>query len=213
MTIGLRRPQADGMTEALDTRSGMLDEVRTQPFPWWSFLITGALAVAVGVAVLVWPDVSLRLMAALVGIWLFLAGLARILFAFLPSSGSIAHHLLSGVVGIVVLIGGLLCLRDLVTRLAVLALIFATTWILTGLATVVAGCQTSGSRRAALLVVGSLAIVVGAVFLFMPGLSLGLLVLLTGAGSLIVGLAEIVLAFVLRRPVPPGRPETPRPAV
>ncbi|TDO31473.1 HdeD family acid-resistance protein [Paractinoplanes brasiliensis] len=189
------------MTESLDAPYGVVAEVRAaQPFPWWAFLFTGLLAVALGVAVLVWPDISLRVMAAMVGIWLFLAGLARILLAFLPSSGSVASHVLSGIVGIVVLIGGLLCLRDLVTRLAVLALIFSTTWILTGLAGVLAGLQATGSRRAALLVAGLLTMVLGGILLFVPSLSLGSLVLLTGLGSLIAGLAEVVLAFVLRRP-------------
>jgi uncharacterized membrane protein HdeD (DUF308 family) len=189
------------MTETLDT-STTLDEVRALPIPWWSFLITGLLAVALGAAVLIWPDVSLRVMAALVGIWLFLAGLSRILFAFLPTSGSIAHHVLNGVVGVVVLIAGMLCLRNLVTRLALLAFIFAITWILTGLAGLVAGLQSTGPQRTALLIAGPVTILIGTVFLFTPDLSLGLLVLLTGVGSLLVGLVEIILAFVLRRSAP-----------
>lgn len=175
------------------------DVTRAQPFPWWTLLISGTLASALGVTVLIWPDVTLRVMAGLVGVWLFLAGLARIVGAFLPSSGSIARHVLSGVVGILVLIGGLLCLRDLVTRLAVLAFIFAATWILTGLAGILAALQTTGVRRAALLATGVLTMAAGAVLLLAPELSLATLILLTGIGSLVVGLSELVLAFVLRR--------------
>src|SRR4051812_35440485 len=115
------------MTEASTQArpAGMLAEVRAQPFPWWSMLLTGVLGTAFGVAVLVWPDVSLRIMAVMVGIWLFFSGLAWIIGAFLPGEGkSAGEHVLTGIAGIVTLVGGLLCLRDLVTRLTVLALVF-----------------------------------------------------------------------------------------
>ncbi|MET0419534.1 MAG: DUF308 domain-containing protein [Actinoplanes sp.] len=60
---------------------------RSQPFPWWSLFITGLLGVVFGAAVLIWPDLSLRIMAALAGIWLFLAGLARLIGSLLPRGG------------------------------------------------------------------------------------------------------------------------------
>jgi uncharacterized membrane protein HdeD (DUF308 family) len=183
------------MTVIAEVRS----EVRSQPFPWWTVLISGLLGVALGVMVLVWPDITLRVMAALVGIWLFVSGLARIIGAFLPGGGSIARNVLSGVVGIIVLIAGVICLRNVVTRLALLALIFAITWILTGLTMVLVGAQRSGGERVTLVVVGLLALFAGLVFVFAPGLSLTTLVLLTGISSLVVGAAEVVLAFVLRK--------------
>ncbi|XVV08351.1 HdeD family acid-resistance protein [Actinoplanes sp. CA-131856] len=178
----------------------LLAEVRSQPFPWWAMLVTGVLGTAFGVAVLAWPDISLRIMALLVGIWLFMSGAAWTVGAFIPGRGkSAGEHVLTGIVGIVVLVGGLLCLRDLVTRLTVLALIFAVTWILSGMAEVIAAYRATGVRRAGLLGVGLLSIVAGLILLFAPGLSLTALVLLTGISSIVVGLGEIVLAFYLRR--------------
>jgi uncharacterized membrane protein HdeD (DUF308 family) len=179
------------------------------PFPWWSFLVTGILGVAFGVAVLTWPDVTLRVMAVLVGCWFVLGGLARILGAFLPYGGSILHRVLSGVVGIVVLVGGLVCLRDLVTRLTVLALIFSITWILGGITAVVMGTQYRGGARIALIVAGGLSLIAGTILAATPSLSLTTLVILTGISSLIVGLSEIVMAFVIRH-VRPVAASTPR---
>lgn len=175
------------------------DDVRSHPFAWWSLLVSGVLAVALGFAMIVWPDLSLRVMAALAGVWLLVSGLARTVAAFLPTGRSVAGHILSGIVGVVILIGGLLCLRNLVTRLAVLALMFATTWILSGLAEVIAGLTSHGAQRAGLLIVGILSLLAGGVFLFAPGLSLGALVTMTAVSALVVGLAELVLAFTLRR--------------
>jgi uncharacterized membrane protein HdeD (DUF308 family) len=185
---------------------GAVAYLRAQPIAWQTVLVSGVLGMAFGAAVLIWPDVSLRIMAALAGVWLFISGLARIVGAFLPGAGSIARHVLSGIVGIVVLIAGLVCLRNLVTRLAVLALIFATTWILSGITEVVLAVQATGAVRGSLLVVGVLSILAGIVLLVTPALSLATLVVLTGAGSLLVGLAEVVLAFYLRKAPPVDSP-------
>ncbi|MEV8508892.1 DUF308 domain-containing protein [Actinoplanes sp. NPDC051475] len=179
---------------------GAATELRSMPVPWWTLLATGICGVVFGAAVLIWPDLSLRIMAALAGVWLLVAGIARIIGAFLPSNGgSIVRHVLSGIVGIVVLIAGLVCLRDLVSRLAVLALLFAVTWILSGLTGILIGLQRTGSARVGFVAVGLISLIAGIVFLVLPDVSLTMLVVLTGVSSLIVGLAEVVLALVLRK--------------
>jgi uncharacterized membrane protein HdeD (DUF308 family) len=177
---------------------GAVAEVRSQSFPWWTVLITGLLGVAFGIAVLVWPDITLRIMAALAGVWLFVAGAARIIGAFLPGGG-VLRSVLSGIVGIFVLIAGIICLRNVVTRLALLALLFAITWILSGLTALIAGLQQQGPMRITLITVGVLSLVAGCVFVFAPGLSLATLVVLTGVSSIVVGAGEVGLAFVVRR--------------
>ncbi|WP_433291796.1 HdeD family acid-resistance protein [Actinoplanes sp. CA-030573] len=185
------------MTETREWH-GVAAEVRSQNFPWWTLLITGLLGVAFGIAVLVWPDITLRVMAALAGVWLFIAGCARIIGAFLPS-GSIVRNVLSGIVGIIVLIAGVICLRNVVTRLALLALLFAITWILSGLTAVIVGTQREGTERTVLIIVGVVSLIAGLVFVFAPGLSLASLVILTGISSIVVGAGEVGLAFVVRR--------------
>jgi uncharacterized membrane protein HdeD (DUF308 family) len=197
-------------------RPGVADAMAEQPFPWWAVLVTGVLGMGFGVAVLVWPDVTLRIMAAMAGIWLLLSGLARIVAAFLPGPRSIGGQLFSGIVGVVVLIAGVLCLRNLVTRLAVLALFFAIAWLLAGLTELLLALQHTGPARVVLIVVGLLSVAAGIVFMVTPHLSLATLVVLTGVSSLVVGFGEVVLALALRRmrlsragaqvPVPAGQP-------
>jgi uncharacterized membrane protein HdeD (DUF308 family) len=174
-------------------------DLRSQPFPWWMALVSGLSGVLLGGAVLFWPEASLRVMAALTGVWLLVVGLARIIGAFLPGAGSVGWHVLSGVVGVVILVAGLICLRDLAARLAVLALFFAVTWILSGITEVAAGLHRTGGARVGLLALGVVSLLAGVVFLVVPNLSLAALVLLTGISSLIVGLAEVALALFLRR--------------
>ncbi|WP_433788901.1 HdeD family acid-resistance protein [Actinoplanes sp. CA-252034] len=186
------------MTDTAPMWPGTATELRTQPFPWWTLLVTGLLSVALGLTVLIWPDISLKVMAVLTGVWLAAGGLARIVAAFLPTGRSVAGHVFSGVVGIIVLVAGLACLRNLITGLLVLAVVFGTTWVLSGLALVLAGATRHGALRAALLVVGVLTILLGVAFVVLPDLSLTTLVVLTGAGSLVAGLGEVVLAFLIR---------------
>jgi len=176
-----------------------LADERTQPFPWWAFLVTGCLGVVFGAAVLAWPDVTLRIMALLAGFWLLAGGIVRILAAFLPGGPGFAHRVLSGIVGVIVLIAGLVCLRQLATRLAVLALMFAISWTLAGVAALIMGFQYRGAVRAGLIVVGALALIAGCVLVVTPTLSLTTLVLVTGAGSIVVGTGEVIMAFVVRR--------------
>ena len=181
-------------------------ELRSLPVPWWTVLATGVCAVVFGAAVLIWPDVSLRIMAALTGVWLLVAGVTWIAGAFLPrDQGGVGRQVRSGIVGIAAVVAGLACLRGLVSRLAVLALLFAITWILSGLAGILAGVRRTGPARAGFIAVGLLSLIAGGVFLLLPDLSLSMLVLLTGVSGLVVGLAEVVLALILRR----GRPAEP----
>jgi uncharacterized membrane protein HdeD (DUF308 family) len=167
-------------------------------FPWWTVVVLGLVSVLFGIVVLVWPNATLRVMAVLVGIWLLVAGILRIAGAFLPGAG-LGRQVLSGIVGVVLVLGGLACLRNLVTALAVLAFMVALTWIFSGLAEVVVAVQATGATRAALLVLGVLSLLAGFVFLVTPRLSLAALIVLTGVSALVIGVGELALAVQLRK--------------
>lgn len=167
-------------------------------FPWWMLLVLGAASVLFGAAVLIWPHATLNVMAVLLGIWLLLSGAARIIGAFLPGAG-FGSNLLSGVVGVILIIAGAMCLRDLVSSLQVIAFIVALTWIFSGLAGIIMALQTSEGSRISLLIIGILTLLIGGVFLFLPRLSLATLILTTGIGAIVVGIGELVAAFQLRK--------------
>jgi uncharacterized membrane protein HdeD (DUF308 family) len=169
-------------------------------FPWWSVAVLGAVSVLLGVVVLVWPGETLRVLAVLVGIWLLVAGVARIFGAFLPGRG-VGRAVLSGIVGVLLVIGGVLCLRNLVNGLVVLAVIVALTWMFSGLAEIMLAFAAHGGTRALLLVTGILSVIAGFLFLVWPGLSLTVLIVLTGISAIVIGIGELVVAFQLRKAV------------
>jgi uncharacterized membrane protein HdeD (DUF308 family) len=171
---------------------------QTAGVPWWAILLLGIISVLFGVIVLVWPRATLHVLAVLVGFWLLFAGLVRIFSAFLPGPG-VGRQVLSGIVGVILVVGGAACLRNVVNALAILALMVALTWIFSGVAEIILAFQTTGGGRIALLAVGVLALIAGFVFLFSPGLSLAALVLMVGITAIVIGIGEVLLSFQLRK--------------
>jgi uncharacterized membrane protein HdeD (DUF308 family) len=172
---------------------------RESAAPWGLLLALGVVSMLFGAVILIWPQASVRVMATVLGFWLVLGGAVRIITAFLPGPMSVPRHILAGIVGVVVFIAGLFCLRNLVQSVAILAVVVATTWMLSGITEVVWGLQQHGAARIGLVGVGVLSIVLGLVFLGAPKLSLASLVLMSGLSGLIGGLVEVVVAFRLRK--------------
>ena len=168
--------------------------------PFWQVIVLGVVTALFGLVVLIWPKETLRTLGVLVGIWLMVAGAARVLGAFVSDRG-VGRQVLSGTVGALMLIGGVACLRNVVNGVLVLALIIALTWLLSGMAEIVIAFQASGRTRTWLLALGIVSVVIGLAFTFWPGLSLTTIVLLTGISGLIIGIGEIAFAIQMRRTI------------
>jgi uncharacterized membrane protein HdeD (DUF308 family) len=166
--------------------------------PFWQVTVLGVTTLLFGVAVLAWPTATLRTLGVLVGAWLLVAGVSRMLGAFLSERG-VGYQVLSGMVGVVLLVGGAACLRNVATGPHILALMIALAWILGGLTEYMIALRVGGRSRTWLLVLGSVSIAIGLVFLLWPSLSLRTIVLLTGTSALVIGTCELFLAVQLRR--------------
>jgi len=166
-------------------------------------LVLGVVTIAFGVAVLAWPEASLKVLAVLTGAWLLLSGLVRIAAAFMSGRGA-ARMVITGITGIIFVLAGLIALRNLVTALAVLALFFAIAWIFSGITELAAATQASGRTRWGVAALGVASILVGLAFLLIPAFSLGALILLSGLSSVASGIVAIVLGLRMQ--------STPKPA-
>jgi uncharacterized membrane protein HdeD (DUF308 family) len=167
--------------------------------PFWQVTILGVTTVLFGVAVLAWPTATLHTLGILVGVWLLVAGVSRALGAFLSERG-VGYQVLSGMVGVVLLVGGVACLRNVAGGVRILALMIALAWILGGLTEIMIALRVTGRSRTWLLALGGLSIAIGLVFLLWSSLSLRAVALLTGITALVMGTSEVFLAFRLRRP-------------
>ncbi len=165
---------------------------------FWLLFALGVVTMCFGIAILAWPEASVRVVAVMVGVWLLLTGFARIVGAFVWRRG-LGRQLLSGIVGILLVIGAVACLRDLAKGAAVLAFLIALVWILSGIAELVIAQETGTWARRWLIVLGVASLVVGFVFVFSPELTLAVMALLTGLSALVIGGVQVLFAFRWRR--------------
>lgn len=170
----------------------------TVAVPFWQTLTLGAVTALFGIVVLAWPGETLRVLGALVGIWLIVAGVMRVAAA-LAEHQALGRRLLTGVVGAAMVVGGVACLRNVANGVVVLALIVGLAWLLAGVSEIGIGLMTHGRARVWLTTMGVVSLVVGLLFVVWPGASLGAMVLLTGISALVIGCVEIAFAFIMRR--------------
>lgn len=184
------------MTQRLD------EEIRTElrsDLPWWLPLLLGVLSIVMGLVVWIWPAESLLTFAVLIGVWLLALGVSRVIGAFMPQPGRTAgQHVLSGVIGVLYIVAGVISLRHLVVSLALIAVLVAVQWLLTGVADIAMGMHAEGGRRVWMLIGGVLSLLLGIVFLALPSLSLRFFIVFTAITAIVVGVAQVGVAFRLR---------------
>jgi len=95
-------------------------------------IAAGAVSVVVGVLVLVWPDVSIVVLAWLFGVQLIVAGVLQLVAACWRNNGATARVLL-GLAGAFSILVGLLCLRGPLQTAVLLGLLVGATWVVTGI--------------------------------------------------------------------------------
>lgn len=189
------------MTERLE--EGLAGSLRAElrsAIPWWLPLLVGILSVAMGVVIWIWPGLSLITFAVLVGVWLLALGVSRVIGAFMPRADrTTGQHVLSGLIGVLYIIAGVICLRHLVVSLALVAVLVAVQWLLTGVADISMGMQAQGSHRVWMVIGGVLSLLLGIVFLVLPALTLTFFIIFTAISAIVVGVVQIGVAFRLRQ--------------
>ena len=174
-----------------------------EALPWWLVLVEGILVAVLGLLLLVAPGASLFFIVQLLGLYLFIAGIFRIIGIFLDSS-SWGLKLLGGVV---CLIAGLAVLRhplwSTVGVPAGLVIIVGFLAMLQGAAGLVVAFQGGGWGMGILSVLG---ILLGLILVINPLIGVAALPFILGIFMLIGGVGAVVQAFRMRREAPAQQP-------
>lgn len=159
--------------------------------PWGLVLAVGVAAVAFGAFVVVNPFDSLRVVTALIGVLLLVAGGVGMVAGWGRGPVGAAGPL-------VAVIGGVILVVLPGVTLKVLAIVVGLTLLVWGIVTTVAVArdQRPGSGRS--LAGGVVLAAVGLVVVVWPGTTLALITLLVGIAVLLFGVAMIVQAFRMR---------------
>jgi uncharacterized membrane protein HdeD (DUF308 family) len=184
-----------------DPRSALLEGERLVARVWRLLALRGAVAIAFAVVLLVWPDIGLSAMVAVVGAFAITSGFVSGVAAFaLPGAATrdrvwLALHSLVGLaVGTAVLVWPDLSATALLYAIAIWA-------IAAGVLEVVAAfaLPLSGTRTVLLAVGGIVLAAFGVVMFVEPGDGAIALLALVAAFAFVRGTFDVALAVELRR--------------
>jgi len=195
-----RVPASDGARTMDDqARSSPMEAIGRKAWLWSIGL--GALAIAIGVIVMAWPDRTLRVVGILFGIYLLVSGLLEILVAFAPDQRT-GMRVLAVVTGTLSILLGLLCFRGVFESTLLLALWIGFGWLIRGIARAVAAASAPYEpHRGWQIFGGVLLAIAGVVVIVSPVASLLTLAILVGIWLIVLGIWQIIEAFTARRTI------------
>ena len=129
-------------------------------------IIAGVVAVIVGIAILLWPQATLAVVAWLFGIYFVVSGVARIAKAIMTRGLKASYRAFLAVFGALLVVGGAFVLANPMFGVTVVATIIGFTWILEGIGVLVD--LPRGSATWVTVLFGIVSIAAGAVVLFAP---------------------------------------------
>lgn len=155
----------------------------------------GVLTLVAGILLLVWPGLSVFMLAVVLGSWLLVAGLFRLIAAIaLTDQQATSRVLMALLAAVAILVGILVLARPLQTATA-LALLVGAFWVIGGIIEAFHGIVGETSGRVWAIVAGVVSVVAGAVVLAYPGASLLVLTWLFGIFLIVLGVISLVAGF------------------
>lgn len=166
---------------------------------WQVGLFLGVVTLILGLIVALHPSGSLNVIAVLLGILMIVSGLFHLIRVFDPRE---VHRVWLGVAGLLFIVVGVILIRHLHLTRAIIGLVIGITWIVQGLTALIGGVS-GGVRegRAWWIFFGVVSLAAGIVVTATPASSVNVLATLLGIWFIIMGICEIIGAFILRRAV------------
>jgi uncharacterized membrane protein HdeD (DUF308 family) len=166
---------------------------------WKSTLLSGILAVILGILVLAWPAITLVVAAIFFGAYLLISGIAQVVFAF-SLDVSAGGRVLLFISGAAALILAVLCFRSLQESIVLLAIWIGVGFIFRGVATAVSAISDPTlPGRGWEIFFGVISLLAGIVMLAWPIASIALLTNVVGIWLIVIGVFEAVAAFGIRK--------------
>jgi len=162
-------------------------------------LAAGATSLILGVVLLVWPDETLLICAALLGIGLVLLGIARLATVAVRGAAPGRSRAWRAVSGIIYLVAGILVLANLDASLTFLVRLAGILWLVSGVGEAISGAGRRSGERAVPVLIGLISVVVGIVLLVWPKATLLVLVWVSGIWLVVLGLVQLYFGWRTRK--------------
>jgi len=179
------------------------DEFGADQFPaamvaasgWQATLFIGVVTLILGIIVTAHPSGSLNVIAVLLGVLAIVSGIFHLVRAFDRAERNRTWQVISGLLLVVV---GVVLIRHLDLTVAAIGLLIGITWIVQGVAALAGAFAGAGAIRGWWAVFGLISVIAGIVVTAFPVSSVTVLAVLLGIWFIIIGLFQIVLAFMIR---------------
>jgi uncharacterized membrane protein HdeD (DUF308 family) len=135
-------------------------------------IVVSIIGLVLGAIGLFLPNVALIAIAIVFGIYLIASGIFRINTALLVPRLSIGARWVTGILGVLIVVAGVICLSDPFGSLVVLAFVIGIGWIAEGLSDIMAAIQGSVHPRWFGWLSGILAVLAGITMFVLPYFSL-----------------------------------------
>jgi uncharacterized membrane protein HdeD (DUF308 family) len=166
---------------------------------WKSTLLSGILAVILGVLVWFWPGITIVVAAIFFGAYLLITGFAQVIFAF-SLHVSAGGRVLLFISGAAALILAVLCFRSLENSILLLAIWVGVGFIFRGTATAVSAISDPTlPGRWWEVFIGGISLVAGVVVLAEPFESIATLTFVIAIWLIVIGVFEVISSFFIRK--------------
>ena len=187
------------------------DEFGADQFPaamvaasgWQATLFIGVVTLILGIIVTARPSGSLNVIAVLLGVLAIVSGIFQLVRAFDRAERHRTWQAISGLLFVVI---GVVLIRHLNLTVAAIGLLVGISWIVQGVAAIVGAFAGVGRVRGWWAVFGVISVIAGIVVVASPVTSVTVLAVLLGIWFIIMGLFEIVLAFIIRHALSAASP-------
>ena len=159
--------------------------------------IAGVAALAIGIAVFVWPESTLMLVAWLFGLYFVVVGILRIARSFSGTAGSGGYRVFSFILGLLLLAAGVYLMINPEFGVELLAYAIGIAWIIEGVAALVD--RPAASPRWLSVTYGLLSIIGGILIFFIPVTAVVFLLKIAAILLMIAGAVQVVQAITLGR--------------
>ncbi|MCO6557861.1 MAG: DUF308 domain-containing protein [Bifidobacterium sp.] len=159
--------------------------------------VVGIVALLLGLALLIWPGKTLVAVAIVLGAYFVVSGVIRVIGAIVENGLPGGWRVLDILVGIILVVGGVIMLKNTVLSTAMLTILVTLTvgigWIMEGIMALVETWRLPKSGWAIFYAI--ISILAGIVVLFSPFASVIVLVIFAGVAMVVMGILAIIRAF------------------
>jgi uncharacterized membrane protein HdeD (DUF308 family) len=178
------------------TKTASADDFQLPRSLWIFLVLLGLITLAGGILALVYPHITVEVLAIILGINLLLIGILDFVDAF-TSDADHTGKTLQVLLGLVGLIAGIICLRRPSEALTFIVIVVAIWMVIAGTVLLLRAIFRPGNRLAT-GIAGLVILAIGIAIISWPHIGLGTLVILVSIGLIIRGIYAIVAGFALK---------------